>query len=89
GAVPSSYVTAEAFEKISTEICEDVKNKQFEAIYLDLQGAAMAEGIDDAEGELLARVRALVGDAMPIVASLDLHANVTHQMLVCADALLS
>ncbi|CAG9257429.1 Microcystinase C [Paraburkholderia unamae] len=89
GAVPSSYVTAEAFEKICAEICADVKSKQFEAIYLDLHGAAMAEGVDDAEGELLARVRALAGDDIPIVASLDLHANVTHQMLACADALLS
>ena len=38
---------------------------------------AVAEHADDGEGELLARVRAIVGAALPIVASLDLHANVT------------
>ena len=40
-------------------------------------------------GELLARLRAVVGPKLPIVASLDLHANVTHRMLREADALVS
>jgi microcystin degradation protein MlrC len=88
-AVPSSYVTAEAFEHICAEICRDVASLKFDAVYLDLHGAAMAEGFDDAEGELLSRIRALVGDEIPIVASLDLHANVSHQMLRYADALVS
>jgi len=58
-------------------------------VYLDLHGAAVAEHADDSEGELLARVRALVGPRIPIVASLDLHANVTQRMLREADALVS
>ena len=49
----------------------------------------MAEHADDSEGELLARVRALIGPQMPLVASLDLHANVTQRMLREADALVS
>jgi microcystin degradation protein MlrC len=47
----------------------------------------VAEGADDAEGELLARIRGVVGPAMPIVASLDLHANVTRRMLQMASAM--
>ncbi len=92
GAAPSSYVTEQAFERIASEICEDVRAAMatgLDAVYIDLHGAAVAEHVDDCEGELLARVRALVGESVPIVASLDLHANVTERMLSVADALVS
>lgn len=93
GAIPSSYVTEEAFEKIAGAICEDTRaalaRNQLDAIYLDLHGAAAAAHADDSEGELLARLRAIVGPQMPIVASLDLHANVTQRMLDMADAMVS
>jgi microcystin degradation protein MlrC len=89
GAVPSSYITGDAFERVCDSILQDVRNGGFDAIYLDLHGAAMAETADDAEGELLRRVRAVVGEDLPIVASLDLHANVTHAMLDLADGLVS
>jgi len=72
GAVPSSYITAAAFEKICDAIIADVRQLDFDAIYLDLHGAAMAESFDDAEGELLKRIRDIVGQTLPIVASLDL-----------------
>jgi microcystin degradation protein MlrC len=82
GAMPSNRVTAAAFERIAGEIVEDLRAaRELDAVYLDLHGAAVAEGFDDAEGELLARVRAAIGPAMPVVASLDLHANVTAAML--------
>jgi microcystin degradation protein MlrC len=45
--------------------------------------------VDDAEGELLQRLRDIAGPGLPIVASLDLHANVTQRMLALADALVS
>ncbi len=92
GAIPSSYVTTEAFERIAGEICDDVQralSTGLDAVYLDLHGAAVAQQVDDSEGELIARIRALVGDAIPIVASLDLHANVTQRMLHGADALVA
>ncbi|WP_298925175.1 M81 family metallopeptidase [uncultured Ramlibacter sp.] len=89
GAIPSSYVTEDAFERISASILADVHKGGFDAVYLDLHGAAVAEHVDDTEGELLARIRRVVGAAIPIVASLDLHANVTHRMLQEADALVA
>ena len=92
GATPSSYVTTEAFERICGDICEDLREAVkhgTDAVYLDLHGAAVAQNADDSEGELIARIRAIVGDAVPIVCSLDLHANVTHRMLETADALVS
>src|SRR5690606_8053087 len=42
---------------------------------------------EDGEGTLLTRVRALIGDRIPLVVSLALHANVTQTMLDTADAL--
>ena len=93
GAIPSSYVTRDAFERIASAIIEDVVAARdaggLDAIYLDLHGAAVAEHADDSEGELLSRLRVLVGPDLPIVASLDLHANVTTRMLGEADALVA
>lgn len=92
GAIPSSFVTRDAFERIAGTICDDVRaalTGGLDGIYLDLHGAAVAEQAADSEGELLGRLRAIVGPKMPIVASLDLHANVTHRMLREADALVS
>ncbi len=87
GAMPSNRVTTEAFERICGAIVSDLERGGFDAIFLDLHGAAVAECADDAEGELLARVREVVGPHMPIVASLDLHANVTERMLRLASAM--
>jgi microcystin degradation protein MlrC len=87
GAMPSNRVTADAFARIRDEIVADLQAGGFDAVYLDLHGAAVAEGADDAEGELLARIREVVGPMMPIVASLDLHANVTERMLTLTSAM--
>ena len=92
GATPSSYVTRDAFERISAAILEDVRAAMvqgLDGVYLDLHGAAVAEHADDSEGELIARIRALVGLRVPIVASLDLHANVTQRMLAQSDGLVA
>jgi len=89
GAIPSAHVTEDAFERISASILEDVAHGGFDAVYLDLHGAAVAEHVDDSEGELIARIRHAVGADVPIVVSLDLHANVTLRMLREADALVS
>lgn len=92
GAIPSSYVTRDAFERIAANLVEDLQAARsggLDGVYLDLHGAAVAEHADDSEGELLARVRAVVGPDLPIVTSLDLHANVTERMLREADAMVS
>jgi microcystin degradation protein MlrC len=86
-ATPSAHVTREAFERIAALLLDDARSQTFDAVYLDLHGAAVAEHVDDAEGELLERLRAVVGTSMPIVASLDLHANVTRRMLQHASAM--
>lgn len=89
GASPSAHVTEDAFERIAGEIVAAARAGGFDAIYLDLHGAMVAEHADDGEGKLLARLRAAIGPDVPLVASLDLHANVTQRMLDAADALVA
>ncbi|MBK9169922.1 MAG: M81 family metallopeptidase [Bryobacterales bacterium] len=52
-----------------------------------LHGAQSAEGAEDAEGALLSRARELLGPSVPIVVTLDLHANVTRAMVTHATAI--
>ena len=87
GASPSAQVTRAAFERICEHIVGDARRGGFDAVYLDLHGAAVAEHADDAEGELLQRLRAVIGPTLPLLASLDLHANVTQRMLEQASAM--
>lgn len=89
GASASAHVTNDAFERIGGEIIAAVERGGFDAIYLDLHGAMVTEQYDDGEGELLERVRRIVGDSMPVVVSLDLHANVTARMFAHASALVA
>lgn len=90
GAVPSAHVTEDAFELIAEEIVEGIARAgRLDGVYLDLHGAMVCEHIDDGEGELLSRIRAKVGDFIPISVSLDLHGNVTRQMFEQADVLVA
>ena len=90
-ANPAGPVTEEAFERIAACLVADlavaVDAGGLDGVYLDLHGAMVAEQFPDAEGELLRRVRAVVGPDVPITASLDPHANVTALMAEKADAL--
>jgi len=91
-ATPSAHVTREAYERIVEMLLDDLGAAVaggLDAVYLDLHGAMVTEHLEDGEGELLTRVRAIVGDGVPVVASLDLHANVTAEMVRGADALIA
>ena len=88
-ASPSAQVTEDAFERICKMLTDSIRAAAPDCVYLDLHGAMVAQHIDDGEGEILRRVRNVVGDRIPVVASLDLHANVTRQMLDLADGLIA
>lgn len=81
-AEPSGPVTDDAFETISARILDGIAGA--DAVYLDLHGAMITDSHDDGEGELLARLRARHPD-LPLVISLDLHANLSPQMVEMAD----
>src|SRR4030088_2146904 len=90
GASPSAHVTEDAFERIVKVMVDGIAAAgQLDAVYLDLHGAMVTEHLDDGEGQILARGRKAIGKELPLVVSLDLHANVTPQMVEHADALIA
>jgi len=87
-AEPCGYVTQDAFDKIAAKICDGIAEiKSLDGIYLDLHGAMVTQNYQDGEGELLRRIRQLVGPSLPIVVSLDLHANISPAMVELSSAI--
>jgi microcystin degradation protein MlrC len=86
---PAGPVTVEAYEFIAGKIVEAAKSQKFDGILLCLHGAMVAQHTDDGEGELLTRLRDVVGPDLPIAVTLDLHANVTVRMCELAQVLVS
>src|SRR6266481_32971 len=86
----TGIVTDEAFERITAMILDAVNNKgPIDGVLLHLHGAMVSESHEDAEGEFLSRLRQRLGPEVPIVVTLDLHANVTHRMAANASALIA
>ena len=89
GAIPSAHVTRDAFEAIADEIVAGIEAAgPLDGVFLDLHGAMVAEHIDDGEGELARRVRAVVGPDVPVVAALDLHGNISETFVGFVDGLI-
>lgn len=87
-AQPGGTVAQDAWEFLSALLLERLEAAlPVSGVLLDLHGAMVTEQAEDAEGELLARVRAMVGPHAPVVATLDLHANITPAMTRYANAL--
>ena len=79
-ASPSRPVDDSAFEHIAGHICEAVAQGRFDGIMLDLHGAMVTESLEDGEGELLRRIRAIDGRT-PIAVAYDMHANLYPAMI--------
>src|SRR5688572_17303307 len=87
-ASPSAEVEMDTYETIAGELLDRIeKLGRIDGIFLDLHGAMVTEHQPDGEGELLERLRSLAGPDLPIVVSLDLHANITERMVKHASAL--
>src|SRR5437879_3930121 len=89
-ANPSGTVTDDAFEQIGGLILAAAEHQgPIDGVLLHLHGAMVVDSYEDGGGELLARLRRVLGPDVPIVVSLDLHANVTQQMADNASALIA
>jgi microcystin degradation protein MlrC len=87
---PSGIVSDDAFDEICGMIIGAASAKgPIDGVLLHLHGAMVTDSHEDAEGELLARLRQTLGPQIPIVATLDLHANVTRKMADNANALIA
>lgn len=88
-AEPSGPILAETWTTITQNLLEGLRKvAPFDAICLELHGAGIAENSGDIEGDLLKAVRDEFGYDIPLVATLDLHANMTEKMVEHADLLL-
>lgn len=83
-APPSGRVDREAFETFCRSIVDSVRGGGFDGIWLDLHGAMAVEGIEDGEGELLRRIRA-IDPVTPLCVAYDMHANVFDDMVGTAQ----
>jgi microcystin degradation protein MlrC len=86
--MPGGRVTREAFDTFSSEIVDGVRAAlPVDGVLLVLHGAMALEDSDDAEGPLIKAVRNVVGEDVPIVATLDLHTNLSDEMVTGTEAL--
>ena len=87
-ALPGGTVTREMFEFVKMNIINKVnQEKNIDGILLSLHGAMVLEDEPDGEGELLEAIRKVVGERVPIIATLDLHANITEKMIAHVNGL--
>lgn len=88
-AQPSGPVEAAAYRRLKEEFLERLQAAMpVDGALLDLHGAMVVEDLEDGEGDLLAAVRQILGPNRPILATLDLHCNLTQRMIDCADVLI-
>jgi microcystin degradation protein MlrC len=89
-SVSGGPLSAACYADLRKRMLDAVTNSgPLDGVFLSLHGSMLADGEDDPEGDLLAAVRELVGEAVPIVATLDLHANITQRMVDHATALVA
>ncbi len=85
-AMPSGPVEEEAYEEILAEILDRISGESLDGLLLALHGAMVAQHVRDADGRTAAKIRKLVGPDLPIVMTLDLHANVSPLMIESVTA---
>lgn len=89
-AQPSAPCSRSGYESLRNEILEDLLNNEpFDMVFMFLHGSQMADGYDDCEGDLLRRVRDIVGPSTFIGGELDLHTNMTDTMINSANVLIA
>jgi microcystin degradation protein MlrC len=87
-AVSSGRMVRKDFQGLVEELLDALRAAgPVDGVLLALHGAWAAEGIDSADGYVLEQVRSIVGDRIPIVTSLDLHASLARSMARSADAI--
>jgi microcystin degradation protein MlrC len=83
----ASWLTTDCFDKYANEIAAGLASAgKLDGLLLSLHGAMAVSGVPKPEAELVRRCRAVVGADVPIMVTLDLHANEDHELTDAADA---
>jgi microcystin degradation protein MlrC len=85
-ALPGGIVTREAYESLMTKMLDGLKqNLPYDGIFFDIHGAMSVVGLDDPEGDMIVRIREVVGSEPIISTSMDLHGNVSWRLAQNSD----
>ncbi len=85
-AVPGGPLARTTYAALREEFLDRLRAAlPVDGVYLAMHGAMHVEGMDDAEGDWIAAVRAIVGAGIPIAASYDLHGNVSQRIVDALD----
>jgi microcystin degradation protein MlrC len=85
-SLPGGAVMREAYESLMGKMLDSLKkNGPYDGLYFDIHGAMSVVGLDDPEGDMISRIRAVVGKATIISTSMDLHGNVSQRLAQNTD----
>ena len=85
-ATPSGPVGADIFDEVLSHLVQGLERHRPDGLLLALHGAMVCEAHQDGDGEVLARIRRVVGAEFPIVVSLDLHGNLSERLIALSSA---
>lgn len=86
---PAGPTPRALFDEILAELLEGIRGAgAIDGVLLEMHGSMVAEGIADADGHILQAVRSVVGPDIPVVVQLDIHTNMSAQMIDAADVLI-
>ena len=89
-AQPAGITVRPVYEKLRDELLADLRNAlPVDIVLLTMHGAMVADGYDDCEGDILERVRAIIGPDVKVGVELDLHCSVTERMVGNADIIIT
>src|SRR5690606_10818328 len=85
-SLPGGTVTREAYESLVTKTLKLLKeNGHYDGLFFDIHGAMSVVGLDDPEGDLIERIRGVIGTKVLIYTSIDLHGNVSEKLAKHTD----
>jgi len=85
-SLPGGAVTRETYESLVTEMLDMLReNMPYDGMFFDIHGAMSVVGLDDPEGDLISRIREVIGQETMISTSMDLHGSVTWRLAENTD----
>lgn len=85
-SLPGGAVTREAYESLVHKMLDSLKKYgPYDGLYFDIHGAMSVKGLDDPEGDLLTRIRQVIGYKTLVSTSMDLHGNVSWRLAQNTD----
>ena len=85
-SLPGGITTREAYESMLSKTLIMLKeNGPYDGLFFDIHGAMSVEGLEDAEGDLIKRIREVIGTDVLVSTSMDLHGNVSELLAEHSD----